>query len=79
MLEWRCVEDVIRRKKVHLMCENGETRTYRIKVVKSCKCKRYMKVQNQSTIRLRQNRRRRGRRRKDRLRSSDNLSDRDGL
>lgn len=40
-LEWRCVEAVTKLKKVQLMCENGETRTYKIRVVKSCRCKSY--------------------------------------
>lgn len=40
VLEWRCVEDVKKRQKVKLQCENGETRTYEVKVVRSCKCKR---------------------------------------
>lgn len=64
VLEWRCVEDVIRRRKVELYCENGEIRTYRIKVIKSCKCVRFIRHQNLSistTVR-----RRRGRHRKKR-------------
>lgn len=40
VLEWRCVDDVKRRQKVRLQCENGDTRTYEVKVVRSCKCKR---------------------------------------
>ncbi|XP_038058141.1 sclerostin domain-containing protein 1-like [Patiria miniata] len=39
--EWRCVNDVVRQRRVHLVCDNNETRTYRIRTVKSCKCKRY--------------------------------------
>ena len=50
LLEWRCVDDVIRRRRVQLLCENGETRSYKIKVVKSCKCKRYGKGQNRSQL-----------------------------
>ncbi|XP_045210186.2 sclerostin domain-containing protein 1-like [Mercenaria mercenaria] len=45
-MEWRCVEAVTKLKKVQLMCENGETRTYRIRVVKSCRCKSYEKGTN---------------------------------
>ena len=66
VLEWRCVEDDIRRKRVVLQCENGETRSYRIKVVKSCKCKRYLKPQNQSMLRLNKSKSNRKRRRKTR-------------
>jgi hypothetical protein len=36
--EWQCEEDVVKRKSVHLLCRNGNYRTYRIKVVKSCRC-----------------------------------------
>lgn len=45
-MEWRCVEAVTKLKKVQLMCENGETRTYKIRVVKSCRCKSYEKGTN---------------------------------
>lgn len=79
VLEWRCVEDDVRRKRVTLQCENGETRSYRIKVVRSCKCKRYMKPQNQSLVRLRKGSKSyRKRRRKNRKQneSPDNLSPR---
>ncbi len=83
VLEWRCVEDDIRRRKVSLQCENGETRSYRIKVVKSCKCKRYMKLQNQSLVRMRAraqtasvsaDRRQQRRRRRRRKQRKDNVS-----
>ncbi|ELU02140.1 hypothetical protein CAPTEDRAFT_109141 [Capitella teleta] len=53
ILEWRCVDDVIRRKRVRLLCENGESRSYKIKVVRSCKCKRFMRQQNESPERQR--------------------------
>lgn len=95
VMEWRCVEDVVRRRRVTLMCENGESRTYRIKVVKSCKCKRYMRLQNQSvtsTVRKserdrgdksrkdrRDKRKRRGRRRRGRQNRKQNLSDHEAL
>ncbi|KAL5010929.1 hypothetical protein ScPMuIL_013234 [Solemya velum] len=55
--QYRCEEDITKRRKVRLRCENGETRTYRIKVVKSCKCKRYVKQQNDSRRRRRRRRR----------------------
>jgi len=48
--EWRCVEAVIKLKKVQLMCENGETRTYRIKIVKSCRCKSYEREPNRTDL-----------------------------
>lgn len=41
--EWRCVNDVVRRKRVHLICRNGERRSYRIRTVRSCKCKKFIK------------------------------------
>jgi len=46
--EWRCVEAVTKLKKVQLMCENGETRTYKIKIVKSCRCKSYEREPNRT-------------------------------
>ena len=54
ILEYSCVDDIVKRKKVRLHCENGEVRTYKIKVVKSCKCKKKGKQQNQSELRARQ-------------------------
>ena len=47
-LEHRCVDNVIKRRRVRLTCKNGETRTYKIKTVKSCKCKQYFREQNTS-------------------------------
>ncbi|XP_013405543.1 sclerostin [Lingula anatina] len=52
-LEYRCVEDEKRRRRVRLMCENGEIRVYQIKIVKSCKCKRYVREHNRSKLRSR--------------------------
>ncbi|KAK7482386.1 hypothetical protein BaRGS_00026405, partial [Batillaria attramentaria] len=46
--DWQCAEDVVKRKSVHLLCQNGQYRTYRIKVVKSCKCKRRRKSDNKT-------------------------------
>ncbi|NP_001161651.1 sclerostin isoform X1 [Saccoglossus kowalevskii] len=46
--EWRCVNDEERYKRVHLQCSNGNTRTYRIKTVRSCKCKRYSDSHNET-------------------------------
>lgn len=48
ILEWRCVEERIRRKDVPLLCEDGTIRHYNIKLVKSCTCKRYHPNQNRS-------------------------------
>jgi len=68
-LQYRCVDDVVRHRKVTFACDNGETRSYRIRVVRSCKCKRYMRSQNDSPggstgAHGRRRRRRRRRRRK---------------
>lgn len=46
--EWRCVDDQTRRRAVTLMCENGETRSYTIRVVTGCKCKQFSRLHNQS-------------------------------
>ncbi|XP_023230822.1 sclerostin domain-containing protein 1-like [Centruroides sculpturatus] len=39
--EWRCVNDLVRHKRVHLICRSGDRRTYKIRVVRSCKCKKF--------------------------------------
>lgn len=73
--DWQCEEDVVKRKSVHLLCRNGQYRTYRIKVVKSCKCKKSRPDDNRTdnrdkkkSSRRRKGKKRRGgkRRRKDR-------------
>ncbi|XP_061681367.1 sclerostin domain-containing protein 1-like [Syngnathoides biaculeatus] len=46
--EWRCVIDRTRTQRIWLQCEDSSTRTYRITVVTSCKCKRYSRQQNDS-------------------------------
>ena len=46
LMEFHCVNDVVVRRRVQLECPNGKKRYYRIKVVKSCKCKRYRKKDN---------------------------------
>ncbi|KAL4228937.1 Sclerostin domain-containing protein 1 [Mactra antiquata] len=48
--EWRCVDAVVKLKKVQLMCKNGETRSYKIKIVKSCRCKSYEREPNRTEI-----------------------------
>lgn len=78
-LQYRCVDDVVRHRKVTFACDNGETRSYRIRVVRSCKCKRYMRSQNESpggaTSRRRRPGSRRRRRRRRRKLSSDSSLD----
>nr|XP_061808321.1 sclerostin domain-containing protein 1-like [Nerophis lumbriciformis] len=44
--EWRCVIDRTRTQRIWLQCRDGSTRTYKITVVTSCKCKRYSRQQN---------------------------------
>ncbi|KAF7642588.1 hypothetical protein LDENG_00255340, partial [Lucifuga dentata] len=46
--EWRCVIDRTRTQRIRLECQDGSTRTYKITVVTSCKCKRYSRQQNDS-------------------------------
>ncbi|KPP72032.1 Sclerostin domain-containing protein 1 precursor-like, partial [Scleropages formosus] len=46
--EWRCVNDKTRTQRIQLQCQNGSTRTYKITVVTSCKCKRYSRQHNES-------------------------------
>ncbi|XP_078394963.1 sclerostin domain-containing protein 1a [Cetorhinus maximus] len=47
--EWRCVTDKTRTERIQLQCQNGGTRTYKITVVTSCKCKRYTRQHNESS------------------------------
>ncbi|XP_034748856.1 sclerostin domain-containing protein 1-like [Etheostoma cragini] len=46
--EWRCVIDRTRSQRIRLQCQDGSSRTYKITVVTSCKCKRYSRQQNDS-------------------------------
>ncbi|KAM9468993.1 sclerostin domain-containing protein 1a [Clarias gariepinus] len=46
--DWRCVNDKTRTERIQLQCQDGSTRTYKITVVTSCKCKRYLKQHNES-------------------------------
>ncbi|XP_055513169.1 sclerostin [Leucoraja erinacea] len=46
--DYRCVAAHSRTQRVRLECQNRETRTYKIQVVTSCKCKRYSRHHNQS-------------------------------
>ncbi|XP_070702998.1 sclerostin domain-containing protein 1b [Pempheris klunzingeri] len=46
--EWRCVTDRTRTQRIRLQCQDGSSRTYKITVVTSCKCKRYSRQQNDS-------------------------------
>ncbi|XP_030013492.1 sclerostin domain-containing protein 1a [Sphaeramia orbicularis] len=45
---WRCVTDKTRTQRIQLQCQDGSTRTYKITVVTSCKCKRYSRQHNES-------------------------------
>jgi hypothetical protein len=49
--EWNCIDDIIRKKRVHLLCENGEHRSYTVKVVRGCKCKKGRKPENKTSHR----------------------------
>ncbi|XP_064841530.1 sclerostin domain-containing protein 1-like [Oncorhynchus masou masou] len=46
--EWRCVIDRTRTQRISLQCQDGRSRTYKITVVTSCKCKRYSRQNNDS-------------------------------
>ncbi|KAM6974447.1 sclerostin domain-containing protein 1-like [Tautogolabrus adspersus] len=46
--EWRCVIDRTRTQRIRLECQDGTSRTYKITVVTSCKCKRYSRDHNDS-------------------------------
>ncbi|KAM4705635.1 sclerostin domain-containing protein 1 [Rhinophrynus dorsalis] len=47
--EWRCVNDKTRTQRIQLQCEDGTSRTYKVTVVTSCKCKRYTRQHNESS------------------------------
>ncbi|KAL7869193.1 hypothetical protein AOLI_G00131810 [Acnodon oligacanthus] len=46
--DYRCIPAHSRTQRVQLQCPNGQNRTYKIRVVTSCKCKRYTRHHNQS-------------------------------
>uniref|UniRef100_A0A4W5Q3X6 Sclerostin n=1 Tax=Hucho hucho TaxID=62062 RepID=A0A4W5Q3X6_9TELE len=46
--DYRCIPAHSRTQRVQLQCPNGNYRTYKIRVVTSCKCKRYSRHHNQS-------------------------------
>ncbi|XP_073346161.1 sclerostin [Pagrus major] len=46
--DYRCIPAHTRTRRVQLQCPNGNTRTYKIRVVTSCKCKRFRPEHNQS-------------------------------
>lgn len=46
--DWRCVNDKTRTQRIQLQCQDGSTRTYKITVVTSCKCKRFSRQHNES-------------------------------
>ncbi|XP_030045818.1 sclerostin domain-containing protein 1 [Microcaecilia unicolor] len=47
--EWRCVNDKTRTQRIQLQCQDGTTRTYKVTVVTSCRCKRYTRQHNESS------------------------------
>ncbi|KAI4873514.1 hypothetical protein NFI96_032596 [Prochilodus magdalenae] len=46
--DYRCIPAHSRTQRIQLQCPNGQNRTYKIRVVTSCKCKRYTRHHNQS-------------------------------
>ncbi|XP_076856584.1 sclerostin [Brachyhypopomus gauderio] len=46
--DYRCVPAHSRTQRVQLHCPNGSSRTYKIRAVTSCRCKRYSRNHNQS-------------------------------
>ncbi|KAG7325119.1 hypothetical protein KOW79_011435 [Hemibagrus wyckioides] len=46
--DFRCIPAHYRVQRVQLHCPNGKSRTYKIRVVTSCKCKRFTRHHNQS-------------------------------
>ncbi|KAL0984179.1 hypothetical protein UPYG_G00138190 [Umbra pygmaea] len=48
--DYRCIPAHSRTQRVQLHCPSGNSRTYKIRVVTSCKCKRYTRQHNLSDI-----------------------------
>ncbi|KAM9837711.1 sclerostin [Aulostomus maculatus] len=46
--DYRCIPAHSRTRRVQLQCPNGNNRTYKLRVVTSCKCKRFRPHHNQS-------------------------------
>ncbi|XP_062859845.1 sclerostin [Trichomycterus rosablanca] len=46
--DYRCIPAHYRLQRIQLQCPNGNSRTYKIRVVTSCKCKRFSRHHNQS-------------------------------
>ncbi|XP_007883716.2 sclerostin [Callorhinchus milii] len=46
--DYRCIPAHSRTQRARLRCQNGETRTYKVRVVTGCKCKRYSRQHNLS-------------------------------
>ncbi|XP_059139460.1 sclerostin domain-containing protein 1-like [Physella acuta] len=51
---FNCVDDVVTKKKVKLLCQDGSLREYRIKVVKSCKCKKIKNIHNRTSQQIKE-------------------------
>lgn len=41
---WTCSVGLVRSKRIHLLCPNGERKTYKVPVVRACKCVREPQV-----------------------------------
>ncbi|XP_069490508.1 sclerostin [Ambystoma mexicanum] len=49
-MDYRCVPAHSRAHRIQLACPENEGRTYKIRVVTSCRCKRYTRYHNQSEL-----------------------------
>ncbi|KAM4622622.1 sclerostin [Discoglossus pictus] len=49
-MDYRCVPAHSHTQRIQLLCPENEVRTYKIRVVTSCKCKRYTRFHNQSEL-----------------------------
>ncbi|XP_067397049.1 sclerostin isoform X1 [Emydura macquarii macquarii] len=49
-LDYRCIPAHVRTQRIQLACPEEETRTYKIRAVTACKCKRYTRYHNQSEL-----------------------------
>uniref|UniRef100_A0A1A7YW71 Sclerostin n=1 Tax=Iconisemion striatum TaxID=60296 RepID=A0A1A7YW71_9TELE len=75
--DYRCIPAHSRTRRVQLQCPNGNARTYKIRVVTSCKCKRFRPHHNLSDVKdvpKRQPNRKHGRLSQDRSKNNTPLT-----
>lgn len=44
--QWKCVNDYVGKERIHLVCNDGTKRSYKVPVVRSCRCRKSRKMHN---------------------------------